>query len=134
MRQCSICKEKFDIDYGGRSIDDQFFCEDCECYHTFKCAICENSELEDNRENIGTVLIVKEEDVGVPIGTYEIIKHPYYGGSVIGPGEVFPNALKRLGGLPEGEIEIETYGFPCVHLCRYCDAEIKSGSIETGHD
>ena len=127
MRQCSICGEEFDIDFEGCSIDDQTFCGDCECEHVFRCAICEEFELEDNRGNIGTILIVKDDDVGVPVGTYEIMKHPYYGGSIIGPGEVFPNALKRLGGLPEGEIEIETYGFPCVHLCRYCDEKVKWG-------
>ena len=127
---CDVCGEKFDIEREGIGIDDEFFCEDCRLENTFNCPVCGEYELEDRRGDIGSVLIVNDsEEAGLSDGIYEIIKHPYYGAPIIGAGEIFEWAIRRLGDLPTGKNRIDTDGYACGHVCRYCDPMVKRRAI-----
>lgn len=131
MNKCSICGEEFDIEFEGYDIDDQYFCEHCQIDHIYTCPVCECGELEDRRGDIGSMLIVDScgDDVGVPDGIYEIVKHPYYGGPIIGSLQIFPYAVRRMGDLLTGDKRIDTDGYPCGHVCRHCNAEVRRRAI-----
>jgi hypothetical protein len=59
-------------------------------------------------------------------GVYEVIRHPYYGGAMGGPSEVFSWAVRWIGPSPG---DICTSGFPVEHLCRYCDKQVRRWAI-----
>ena len=125
--ECEVCGEKLDIQSEGIDIDEEFVCEECRGEYTYICSCCEEHELESRKGNIGSVLIVNDDECGLQPGIYEIIEHPYYGGSIIGPGEIFQGAVHRLGDLPTEELD--TFGYPCGHVCRYCDPIVKRRAI-----
>ena len=127
---CDVCGEKFDIEQEGIDIDDEFFCGNCQGERTFNCLVCGEYELEDRRGDIGSVLIVNDsEEARLLDGIYEIVKHPYYGGPIIGDMEIFECAIRRLGDLPTGKNSIDTDGYACGHICRYCDPVVKRRTI-----
>jgi len=127
--ECSICHEPFDIEYEGVDIDDKYCCEDCRWEYTWPCQLCGNSELEDKKGDIGTMLIVNEAIEGASPGIYEITEHPYYCQGLCSGGWIFRSAIKWVGPVPTGENKIETYDYPCGHVCRWCDDKVKRRAI-----
>ena len=127
MEICSECGKEFDFDYEGDEAEGQYFCDECRHEYLFTCPICEGSELEDHRGMLGAALIVNEAVGDVVPGIYEIVRWPYYGGAIGGATEIFSWAVKRLGDLPPEAID--TAGFPCGHVCRYCDEQVKRRAI-----
>lgn len=130
---CDRCGEEFDIAQEGYGVDCFVYCENCAFEELFRCALCEGMELEARKGGIGTTLIVNPEPdddpVGVPRGIYRIIRHPYYWSFMIGRAEIEPNAVKRLGGIGAREKHLDLQGYPCGHLCRYCDPKVQRRTI-----
>ncbi len=63
-----------------------------------------------------------EDGVGVPRGIYRIIRHPYYGGPLIGRGgKVFRNAVELV--TPHLN-DCDPAPYPLGHLCRECAERI----------
>jgi len=124
--ECSVCGEKFDVECEGIEIDDDCFCPDCAIDETFFCPVCGDSELEENKDSIGSVMIVNDaREAGIARGVWEIIEHPYWLGSCLGMDRFFKSALKYLGPLRKDQ-EIDTNGHACGHVCRYCNPKIKN--------
>jgi len=119
MVECDTCGELFDIGQEGYDQDDEVYCSNCEWEHTYDCAICEDRDLESQQGNIGTVLIIdgKDEPINIPDGTYQIIRHPYYGGPLLGAMEIFPESVRRIGPVPA---DVYLDGYPVGHVCGYC--------------
>ena len=70
------------------------------------------------------LIVNSSKEARIARGVWEIINHPYYYGSCLGTDGFFKDALRYLGPLRKSK-EVDTEGYPCGHVCRYCDREIK---------
>lgn len=130
---CSYC----DNDLQGEEVsnpridelDNTPICD--ECWHDhfeFTCSLCQNYEDKEYEGVIGSIFVVKDDDLTVdyprkPLkpGYYKIKSHPLYGGPLIGVQEIYENAIELI--MAGGE-SCETFGCSCGFLCRDCTEKI----------
>jgi hypothetical protein len=122
-KTCEWCGEKLDAEESGspRIKDGEVMCDDCyDRNFTFNCYLCGGS---DDEELTGTHVVVLKATLafgtkGKRRGIYKVLKCPYHGGSLLGPDEIFPDAVKWHTPLPKTEADESEYA--CGHLCGPC--------------
>ena len=119
---------------GDTGTPDDVLCDDCydKAGLEFECCLCCDWEHEAYQDRLGDLFIVAEPvpldawpEKNVEPGTYEIVKHPYYGGPLIGEGYFFDGTLRRVGDLPS---QVYMNGYPTGHCCRDCKVEAKGAT------
>lgn len=93
-----------------------------ECYNDhfeFKCCKCEEYDHIDNQHKM--LVVVDEEEAGLPAGLYRILELPYYSASLLGDVSWNEWALERIGDVPDG---VDTGSYACGHLCGRCQEEV----------
>lgn len=128
MVKCDICDEIFDIEQEGFDVDGEIYCSRCEWEYTYTCAVCEETDLRSLQGNLGTALIVDNRDdpINIPDGLYQIIKHPYYGGPLLGETNIFPESVRRIGDVP---VDVAMDEYPVGHVCRWCGPRVISLAV-----
>jgi hypothetical protein len=140
---CTDCEDVLDAEdpYQYVDVDGQPVCEECHDDREFECCRCLNYDYDEYQHDIGCLLILANDDenllrfqCGDPVqsGVYRIIKHPYYGGPLIGKGYLFGRSIERLGDSPA---DCDPDPYPCGHLCRECKSKtLAELGIEEGGD
>ena len=113
--QCEWCNKQIDNIY---ECDDGLYCESCYYDHTDTCAWCEK-RYKENTIPTDYVAVFDAEEAGIVLpGFYRVRETPYYRQPLIGPGQLYAEALQWLGHLPAGLEEPD--GYPCGYFCRAC--------------
>jgi hypothetical protein len=119
---CSQCGHVAPDDDSYWGEDDEPLCESCWRDEQFVCCKCDEYEWVSQQGRIGGLVVVADDDSGVPVGVYEVTEHPYYTAGLIGSSWLHDWALKRIGDVPNG---VDTDGYPVGHLCRGCEKKIR---------
>lgn len=104
----SLTEEEMEAPY---KTGDNLVCD--ECYHDnfcFVCPICE--EYSDDEE---THFVLTEKDNTVPVGYYEILKHPFYISHMLGTDEIWPHCVKKVADLRGNE---DRTGYICPNCMK----------------
>lgn len=117
--KCSECGEPIVADHAYPGEDNTDLCELCYKDGTYPCGVCDEREYSTFDWNL--FLVLQADEAGLPIGLYRIIKRPFYRWSTTGPEEIFPDAVERIGDLPDDATGGD--GFACTLLCRDCEAK-----------
>lgn len=134
--RCYDCDEKLtENEIGNYSDrDGNQLCVYCYSEHieenSFQCVMCEDLEDNEYAGSIGSLIVViAENDSSTPVGTYEILKHPFCRFDHIST-KFYKKAIKQLS--------IETWNLDedagCIaeYLCRVCSERIKKKITEEG--
>jgi len=120
---CSWCGDLIpDDEVGSPNIDrdNEFMCD--ECYndeYRFICPICEDFDEEEECDDIGSIIILTDQEVDVIPGAYEIIKFPY-----VRWGEPAMENLKKIGNYKSEKFPYDDCWNGIVKICRTCQEEI----------
>lgn len=100
---CEWCGELLKVeeaDNPERYAVGNVICDECysENYEQL-CPLCENLFEYEEFGPGELYFVLTATDAGVPPGIYVANRFPYFGGSVLGPERVFPNAVTRVASL-----------------------------------
>lgn len=93
----------------------------------FECCRCHEDDHVDEEGAIGNLIVIVDEDeAGLPVGYYQVISHPYYASAVLS-SFLFPSSLALVAAI-DGDDDIDTEGYAVGHLCSECSQKIKARS------
>jgi hypothetical protein len=118
---CTMCGNRLhnhEVNDPRTNDEGNLVCDDCYREHyTFECCLCGEDDETTHQHNM---VVVFDDQAGVPVGTYRVTGCPYYSCSILGDGEILPFRVERIGDVPNGA---ESDGYWCGHLCRECQAK-----------
>jgi hypothetical protein len=112
--ECHECGAKVRRGDAFENKEDLPLCENCfDAYPT--CPICDANPVWDEGE-VGGVVLVFDDNTGVPAGCYQVTEHPFYWSDMISSSGLYPEALSRIGELPS---EVQN-SYPVHGICDDC--------------
>jgi hypothetical protein len=128
MNECTWCGndlEPDEIESPRRDDDGDPMCD--ACYHDeymFSCCKCENYAPLSERDNVGDIFVIVDEDEAeLPIGIYEILSLPYWSSDMLS-SDFIKYAIKKVSDYTFG-MSIENINYAAGHFCQDCQNKIR---------
>ena len=112
-------EECWQTDADGKEI---LICTSCFYNNYSECCLCCGYVPDEEMGALGNILCcVDSEAAELPLGLYEVIKHPYYFSNHFSEG-LFIDSVRYLGEKP---LSVDTNGAPIGCVCTECSKNIK---------